>query len=253
MQFPVDIHIGSVTIPIHALCEVLAFFVGFRYYLYLRKHQTDLISSENRLIILVGAAAGALIFSRLVGGLENPEQFFSGDEGWLYYYGSKTIVGGLLGGLMGVEIAKKIIGVTTSSGDLFTYPIILAMIIGRIGCFLTGVKDGTYGIETDFFMGMDLGDGIKRHPTSLYEIFFWIALWIIIYVLNKKTALANGSMFKILMTSYLFFRFLIEFIKPFYHYEFGLNTIQIICILGLLYYYKVWLKPSTLIDIKTYA
>lgn len=47
--------------------------------------------------------------------------------GLIYFMGNKTIVGGFLGGLIGVEITKKKIGVTTSSGDLMVYPLIVAM------------------------------------------------------------------------------------------------------------------------------
>src|SRR5690606_22979139 len=59
-------------INIHLILEYLAFFIGFRYYLYLRKGTEDSISSVNRLSIILGAVIGALIGSRLVGILENP-------------------------------------------------------------------------------------------------------------------------------------------------------------------------------------
>jgi phosphatidylglycerol:prolipoprotein diacylglycerol transferase len=57
----------------------------------------------------------------------------------------KTVAGGSLGGLFGVEVVKNIIGEKQKSGDLFTYPIILALIIGRIGCFTTAIYEQTYG------------------------------------------------------------------------------------------------------------
>ncbi len=50
----------------------------------------------------------------------------------IYFFASKTIVGGLLGGILGVEIAKKLVGIKHSSGDLFCFPIILGIMIGRI-------------------------------------------------------------------------------------------------------------------------
>ena len=98
-------------------------------------------------------------------------------------------MGGLFGGLIGVEISKKIIKERHSSGDLFTFPIIIGIIIGRIGCFLSGTKEFTYGRETNFITGMDLGDGLYRHPISLYEIIFLILLFIFLkqnYVLYKR-------------------------------------------------------------------
>ena len=81
--------------------------------------------------------------------------------------------------MIGVEITKKIIGHKESTGDLITFPLILAMIIGRIGCFLTGVYEQTYGVETTSIFVMDLGDGLLRHPVALYEIVYLIILWIV--------------------------------------------------------------------------
>ena len=75
--------------------------------------------------------------------------------------GNKTIVGGFVGGLIGVELVKKRIGITTSSGDLMVYPLILAMIIGRTGCFLGGLEDGTFGIATTLPWGIDFG-GLRK-------------------------------------------------------------------------------------------
>ncbi|KAB2838305.1 hypothetical protein F9K50_09485, partial [bacterium] len=62
--------------PLHPLLEIAAYLLAYRYYLRLRSRRSDAFSSEQRLWILVGAAAGALIFSRLLAVLENPS-FFS--------------------------------------------------------------------------------------------------------------------------------------------------------------------------------
>ena len=50
------------------------------------------------------------------------------------------------------------------------------------------------------------------------------------------------------MAIYLVFRFLIEFIKPDYFFNFYLGTIQLACLAGILYYYKVFVYPKTLIE-----
>ena len=236
MQFPVTIHIGNSTIPLHGVIEFAAYFIGFRYFLYLRKRQADPISANNRTWILIGAIFGSIIGSRLVGGLEDPRQMKMATNVLLYFYRNKTVLGGFLGGLWGVEITKILIGEKHSSGDLFTYPIVLALIIGRIGCFSMGVYEETYGIPTHFFTGMDLGDGIMRHPVALYELFFLILFWLVQIQLEKLVHFSNGARFKIFMIVYLLFRFLLDFIKPHYSFSFGLSTIQITCILGLLYY-----------------
>ena len=249
MHFPVNIPIGKSFIPVHFVCETTAYFVGYRYYVYLRNRTNDLISSQNRLIIFIGAAFGALIGSHLIGIMENPPllKYFN----LVYLLGNKTIIGGMLGGLIGVELTKRKIGVTVSSGDMMVYPLILAMIIGRIGCFLAGLEDGTYGIASKLPWAVNFGDGIRRHPTNLYEILFWILLWVILKVIETHRQFTDGSKFKIFLSSYLVFRFFIEFIKPDYFFSFGLSVIQLACIAGILYYYKVFIYPFKLI--KSYA
>ena len=245
MHFPVNIHLGSATIPVHFVCETLAYFLGYRYYAYLRKNTRDAISANNRLIIFIGAAFGAFIGSHLVGVLEKPALLSRFDI--IYFMRNKTIVGGMLGGLIGVEITKKQIGVTVSSGDLMVYPLLLAMIIGRTGCFLAGLEDGTYGIASSSPWAINFGDGVRRHPTNLYEILFWLLLWLGLITFERRHDFANGARFKLFMVAYLIFRLFVEFIKPDYFFGFGLSVIQLVCIGGILYYYKVFLYPSKLI------
>ncbi len=248
VEFPIIIHLGRLQIYAHTIFELLAFFAGFRYYLYLRSPEKDAISDQGRLWIIIGATFGALIGSRLVGALENPQQFFSASAGWLYYYQSKTIVGGLLGGLWGVELVKKIIGEKHSSGDLFTFPIILGMIIGRIGCFSMGVHEPTYGLPTDLPWAMDLGDGLLRHPTALYEIAVLVLIWIGLTLVEGRCVLVSGGRFKFFMVAYLTYRLLVEFIRPGIDLALGMSSLQWACLLGLVYYWRVWMKPKTFLS-----
>lgn len=245
LHFPVNIPFGKSTVPLHFICETLAYFIAYRYYVYLRRNSKDLISSNDRLIIFIGAAFGAFVGSHLIGILENPPLL--SHFNLLYFMGNKTIVGGMLGGLIGVELTKKKIGVTASSGDLMVYPLILAMIIGRIGCFMAGLEDGTYGNPSNVPWAIDFGDGIRRHPTNLYEIVFWLILWIVLINYERWRPFSDGSRFKLFIVSYLIFRFLIEFIKPDYFFSFDLSVIQLVCIGGILYYYKVFVYPSKLL------
>ncbi|WP_281847324.1 prolipoprotein diacylglyceryl transferase [Olleya namhaensis] len=237
MDLPFNPELFGVNINIHLILEYLAFFIAYRYYVFLRKRNTDVITSNNRLSIILGAALGALVGSRLVGFLENPLIEFTLKNA-ITLLNTKTIMGGLFGGLLGVELAKKIIGEKHSSGDLFVFPIILGIFIGRIGCFLSGINEFTYGKVTTSAFGMDLGDGLLRHPTSLYELIFLIFLFIALKTVNNRLQLKNGDLFKIFMLSYFGFRFCIEFLKPNVFYTFGLSSIQILCVICWLYYSK---------------
>lgn len=245
MAFPLELKFGNTSLSLHIIFETLGFFIGFRYFLYLRRGQKDLINDNNRIWIIIGATFGAFFFSRLAGALENPPSFFHSHHTLLYFYANKTIVGALLGGLLLVEVTKKLIHEHNSSGDLFTYPLILAMMIGRLGCFTSGLTEETYGLPTKFFPGMDLGDGIHRHPVTLYEIAFLAILWITLHALEKRVALINGYRFQFFMIAYLAFRFLLDFIKPHYVYFLGLGTIQLFCLTGLIYYSRTIFKIFT--------
>jgi len=81
--------------------------------------------------------------------------------------GGKTIVGALIFGLLTVEFVKRYIGLNQSTGDLYAIPLSLGIAIGRIGCFLTGLSDNTYGIPTSLPWGINFGDGIPAiQPNS---------------------------------------------------------------------------------------
>lgn len=247
MNFPIYIEIGGTKFLLHAVAEILAFFIGFRYFLRLKKVQGDTIQTKNRIWIIVGAAVGSFIGSRLIGGLEDPEQIFKADNIALYFYQNKTVLGGFFGGVLGVELIKKIIHEKQASGDLFVYPIILALIIGRVGCFSMGIYEETYGTATSLPWGMDLGDGYLRHSVTLYEIVFLFLLWYFLSLAKKRFALKQGSLFKLFMISYFLFRFLLDFIKPHYTFGIGLSTIQITAVVGLLYYIPFLIQPKKLL------
>jgi phosphatidylglycerol:prolipoprotein diacylglycerol transferase len=235
LTIPFEPTVFGITVNVHLILEYLAFFVAFRYYVKLRRASNDQISSRNRLSIILGAIVGAFVGSRLIGFLENPLITIDVNN-IIQLLNAKSIMGGLFGGLIGVEISKKIIHETQSSGDLFTFPIIVGIFIGRIGCFLKGTQEFTYGSETNFITGMDLGDGLLRHPTSLYELVFLILLFV--FLKNRSSALKeeSGLLFKIFMIAYFGFRFFIEFLKPNVFFVFGLSSIQWLCIICWIYY-----------------
>src|SRR5262249_1281570 len=118
--------------------------------------------------------------------------------------------------------------------DLFALPLCAGIAIGRIGCFLAGLEDDTYGVATSLPWGVDFGDGVRRHPTQVYEM-LWLALlawWI--YRLTQR-AHRNGDLFKTFMVGYFVFRLAVDFIKPGGTIA-GLTGIQWACVAMLIYY-----------------
>ena len=247
MHFPFSIHIGNTNFLLHPLAETLGIFIGFRYFLYLRKKSGDTLEHGNRVWVVIGALFGSLAGSRLIGGLEDINALKETSNLWLHFYQNKTVLGGLLGGLAGVELIKKWIGEKKASGDLFVYPFLLALIIGRLGCFSMGVFEETYGTTTNSIFGMNLGDGLSRHPVTLYEILFLCILWVGLKFISTQIKLANGALFKLFMIAYFLFRFLLDFIKPHYTFNIGFSTIQLTCIAGLIWYGRYIVQPKKLI------
>ena len=225
----------------HLILEFLGAALALEYYRRLRARTQDAIGDGNRMSLLIAAAAGAFFGSRLLGALEQPALFLSGGGavGPLYYVTAKTIVGGLLGGLFGVELAKRFLGVRSRSGDVYVYPLLLAMMIGRVGCFLMGTQEPTYGVATELWVGMDLGDGVRRHATALYEIVFLGSLWLLLRWVERRWVLRSGRLFMLFLSGYLIYRFAIGFLQPM-TVIYGLGAIQWACLLGLAWLAYDW-------------
>ena len=234
MTFPIDLHIHGVVIPSHLIFDWLSLAIAYKYYEVSKNTNTDSLSTGNRWTILISAAVGGFFGAHLLAVFEQPTLVLH--QSWLYYFADKTIIGFLAGAIIAVEIVKKIIHETKSSGDLFTYPIILGIIVGRIGCFLTGITDDTVGLPTHLPWAINQGDGIPRHPTSLYEIIFLLVLWWVLRRIQKHSILQSGTLFRLFIFSYFSLRFFIEFVKPIQPVFIGLSTIQIVCAAIALYY-----------------
>lgn len=239
MSFPYQIELFGSKLNLHFIFETLAFIVGVRLYYYLKKGISDPISDINRLWIMLGAMIGALIGSRFIAMLETPSEIVN--QTLMTFYQNKTVAGGFLGGLFGVELFKKLVGVKIASGDIYVIPIIVALFIGRIGCFSMGIAEPTFGNETTFFIGMDLGDGKLRHPVALYEMMYMVLLFILFQIIKNKS-LINGDRFKLFMVLYFFYRFSVEFIKPYHALFLHLSSIQWSAIFIFVYYYKFLIR-----------
>jgi phosphatidylglycerol---prolipoprotein diacylglyceryl transferase len=216
---------------LHTIFEALGYTAGYQLYRRNRKATGDFLHDEQRWIVIAAAAIGGLIGSRILGLLEQiPLNQFTWHT--LLLSGGKTIVGGLLGGWIGVELAKRIRGIHSRTGDLFAVPLCIGIAVGRIGCLLAGLADDTYGTPTTLPWAIDFGDGIPRHPTQLYEIVFLLALALCLRRYNQRPH-PEGTTFRLFLVAYLAWRFIIDFIKP-QPLHYGLNLIQWACLIGLL-------------------
>ena len=219
----------------HPVFETVAYVTGYAVFRHTRAHQGDVVAEPQRWTILAGAAVGGLFGSRLLGLAEQwPTVLRAWNAGHLFALllspGGKTIVGGLLGGWLGVEIAKRLSGIRRRTGDLFALPLCVGIAVGRIGCIVAGLADDTYGKPTSLPWAVDLGDGIGRHLVQVYEILFLVLVGML---LASKITLREGERFRIFLASYLAWRVAIDFLKP-QPLVYGLNLIQWSCLAGLI-------------------
>jgi prolipoprotein diacylglyceryltransferase len=207
----------------------------------LRRQGTGGPLNRGNFAVLVGLLLGAAIGNKAVFLVERPDVWQRLLQGeWLIP--GQSIVGGLLGGLVGVELAKWATGQTRSTGDALVVPLAVGISVGRIGCFLAGLHDDTYGLPTTLPWGVDLGDGLLRHPSPLYEMGFLALLGAALWAGRARLAGVPGLQFKLFLTAYLAWRLAGDGLKPVrIAYPLGWSGIQWVCALALtLYAPLVW-------------
>jgi phosphatidylglycerol:prolipoprotein diacylglycerol transferase len=163
---------------------------------------------KHRLALAWAAFIGAGIGAKL------PFVIAAGHDEWLALHAwlsdGKTILAGMAGGYMAVEIAKKILGIHAKTGDAIAFPLAIAVAIGRWGCFFNGC---CFGTETHVPWAVDFGDGRPRHPTQIYESLFHLAMAIVLWQLLRR-GLLRWQRLKLYLIAYCLFRFTTEFIRP---------------------------------------
>lgn len=235
----------------HLLFEWLAIAVGVQLYRRQRAKggQTGILQPGHYGVI-IGCILGAAIGNKLVFWLEIPQLWAPHWQDVGIWASGQSIVGGLLGGLIGVELSKKWTGIRESTGDNFVLPLVAGTAVGRIGCFLAGLNDGTFGNPTTLPWGIDFGDGIARHPTQLYDIAFVLLVGGLLLKLRPRFQAKPGLLFKLYLSGYLLWRLAVDAIKPVpYDYLLEFSGIQWVCLLALLCYLpfvvRQWLTSET--------
>jgi len=155
----------------------------------------------------LGAFCGAMIGAKLPFVLTDWEGLRSGAA---WFDNGKTILAGLVGGYLGVELAKELLGVTIKTGDSFAVPVAAAVAVGRLACFVGGC---CYGKPTSLPWGVVFHDGVARHPTQLYESAFH-ALAAIFLAWTERRGLFQNQRIKLYLIAYLVYRFCTEFLRP---------------------------------------
>jgi phosphatidylglycerol:prolipoprotein diacylglycerol transferase len=165
------------------------------------------LSGTQRLALGLGAFCGAMLGAKLPFVLADWPGLLSG-RAWLD--NGKTILFGMAGGYLGVEIVKAALDIRTKTGDAFAVPVAVAIGIGRLACFYAGC---CFGAATTLPWGVDFGDGVRRHPAQLYEAAFHLSAAGVLLALRRR-GLFRGQLIKLYFIAYGAFRFATEFVRP---------------------------------------
>jgi len=195
---------------IHALFDVLAWASAAAAGVWLMRSGTVKFPVPQPLrfpylaALIFGAGLGAVV-------LGSANLWLSGQSGL-----ARSIEGAIAGGIVAIEGYKRLAGITQRTGARFALPFAVGVAVGRIGCYLSGLDDFTYGTPTALPWGHDFGDGVPRHPVQLYEsaamaLFALVYLWRVLrhdrFFIDQGFYLAAGF--------YGAQRFVWEFFKPY--------------------------------------
>ncbi|UCG54364.1 MAG: prolipoprotein diacylglyceryl transferase [Dehalococcoidia bacterium] len=254
---PVAFTIGSLEIRWYGLMIALGVFILVLWTFWqVRKHWPSFPSDRVLALAIVGIPSG-IIFARLIHVIDKWE-YYSQNLGQIIGGEGLTIYGAILGAVLGTWIYSRFRPFNYGFGaDLVAPGIILAQIIGRIGCFLNGCCHGPeastslpWGITyTHPNCAADITN-IPVHPTQLYEIIFLVFLFGITMLLKGRLK-PDGSLFLVYLGSYSLWRFSIGFLRVNEPFLFGLHQAQFIGIIvlvitiGLLIYNRVRFVKSS--------
>lgn len=157
--------------------------------------------------------------------------------------GGLAIHGGVIGGLIAGYIMCKIKKFNFwEIADLFSMPLILGQAIGRWGNF---VNQEAHGGPTDLPWGI-MVDGVKVHPTFLYESLWNLGVFIFL-ALTFKNRKVKGTHFVKYVILYSIGRFFIEGLRTDSLMIGPLRTAQVISLIGIvggIIFYQVLVKNS---------
>jgi phosphatidylglycerol:prolipoprotein diacylglycerol transferase len=204
--YPTLLQRGGFVLHSYTVVLLLAFIVGG---IVRRResHRLGYVAQPGYRWVSVGALVGAVLGSKL-GMLLYVEPSAWGEVfGDLLHLetSGKTVIGALLGGYLGVEVAKQLVGIRSSTGDAFAVAVPLSLGIGRLACVLGGC---CYGTPTTQAWAIHLA-GADRHPVQLYEAALDFALAGAIFM-ARGAPRRQGDLFKWSLIGYAAIRVLLD-------------------------------------------
>ncbi len=197
------------------------------------------LSIWQRLGIGFGAFIGTMFGAKLPFLFESWGAFLSGAT---WFSNGKTILTGLVGGYLGVEVAKWALDIRAKTGDSFVVPVAVAIAIGRIGCFYAGC---CYGQPTSLPWGVIFSsvDSQLRHPTQLYESIFHLTAAALFLWLGSRD-LFSGNRVKLYLIGYAVYRFFTEWLRPEARIYAGVTGYQLGSLVIIALFVWLWIRDA---------
>lgn len=171
---------------------------------------------------------------------QNPSKIFAIREGGLAIYGG--IIAGLIVAIVFCKIKKISFWSFT---DALAPGVVLAQGIGRWGNY---INQEAHGTPTNLPWGIEI-DGVKVHPTFLYESLWDVAIFLFLYLYLVKHKKFKGQVFVAYLILYGIGRYFIEGMRTDSLYIGPLRVSQIVSIIavvvGIILYFVLQKKTST--------
>jgi len=233
---PVAFTIGEMSVRWYGVMVALAVVLLILWMVWQIRRGAD-ISYDSLLTVALIAIPSAIIISRLLH-IIDMFGFYMANPGLLWGFSGLTIWGAILGATLGIWVYSRFTDFKYGYFmDLVTPAVLLAQVIGRVGCTINGC---CYGKTTSLPCAVVYTNpdsyaplGIGVHLTQLYEIAFLFIVFGVLFWLRKRFQ-PEGSLFLIYLSLYSMWRLGIGFLRDGTDFLFGLHQAQVIGIVVLL-------------------
>ena len=227
--------IGGISVRWYGIMVALAVLVIVLWLLWEVRRGANLSSDTILTAAVVGVPSGVII-SRLLHIIDRWD-IYSQNPRLIIGFEGLTIWGAILGAALGIWIYSRFSHFRFGYfADLVVPGLILAQVVGRVGCTLNGC---CYGCETSLPWGIVYTDpesyaplGIAVQPTQIYEIVFLLIIFAVLFKFRRRFK-PEGSLFLIYLSLYSLWRVGIDFLREGTSFLFGLHQAQIIGIIVL--------------------
>ena len=165
---------------------------------------------ERLVLVYIAALAGAFLGAKLVYLAAEGWMHWNDPDRWLQFAIGKSILGALLGGYVGVEIAKHAVHYRKPTGDMFAMIAPVGILFGRGGCLLHGCCLGR--VCEPAWYTMNDAAGISRWPAVPVEMAFNAGA-VIVFLILRRASILPGQHFHLYLIAYGIFRFIHEFFR----------------------------------------